>query len=556
MKDKKENLGFFGLLDSFPRPFWVASAMELFERWAWYGLFAVLALYLTGSTDEGALGFTHIQKGEIMSYVTFILYLLPIITGAIADKIGYKKSLIIAYVLLGTGYYFMGTVTSYTAVFLLFLWVAVGAAMFKPIASAIVTKSTDERNSSFGFGVFYMMVNIGGFFGPLFSAKLRDAFGWKIVFIMAASSIAINLIILLIFFKEPNREKTQESIGESISRSFRNIGEALSDMKLTLLLVIMIGFWLMFNQLFYTLPTFIEDWVNTKPLGEFLDKAAFIPQFFADFFKNKEGGVNPEMIVNLDAFFIVVFQMIISTIILKWKPINAMMSGILIAIIGIALSFYTNNVFYTIFGIFIFAIGEMTSNPKFSDYIAKISPKGKEALYMGTYFLPIAFANLLTKWITGDLYEKYADKVSLLERFLQEKGIDNLPKIGTPLSKDAFIEKLHTLKALNVEEVLKFIPPEEEIKNWKPVVKQIKEYAKNHGIENLKLSGEFSKNDLIHKAAESLHTTPDQLTQQLWDTYHPSQIWYIIAGIGLITIVGLVVYDRVIAAKAKKALNG
>ncbi len=551
MNNNKEELGFVGLLKSFPRPFWVASAMELFERWAWYGLFAVLALYLTGSTDEGALGFTHIEKGEIMSYVTFILYLLPIITGAIADKIGYKLSLIIAYTLLGTGYYFMGEVTSYTAVFLVFLWVAVGAAMFKPVASAIVTKSTDERNSSFGFGVFYMMVNIGGFFGPLFSAKLRDQYGWKIVFIMAASAIAVNMLLVLFVFKEPYREKNNESFGETIKRSLKNIVEALSDMKLTLLLLIMVGFWLMFNQLFYTLPTFIEDWVNTKPLGEFLDNASFVPQFFADFFKNKEGGVNPEMIVNLDAFFIVVFQMLISTIILKWKAINAMMSGILIAIIGIALSFYTNNVFYTIFGIFIFAIGEMTSNPKFSDYIAKISPKGKEALYMGTYFLPIALANLLTKWITGDLYEKYADKVSLLEKTLSDKGI-KMPEVGSALSKQEFIDKLHTLKSINVEEVLKFIPPEEKIENWKPVVTQIKNYAKEHGVENLNLSGEFSKNDLIHKAADALNMTPDQLTQYLWDTYHPSQIWYVIAGIGLITIVGLVIYDRVIAAKAKK----
>ncbi len=551
--NKKEELGFTGLLKSFPRPFWVASAMELFERWAWYGLFAVLALYLTGSTDEGALGFSHIEKGEIMSYVTAILYLLPIITGAIADKIGYKLSLIIAYVILGTGYYFMGEVTSYTSVFLVFLWVAVGAAMFKPVASAIVTKSTDERNSSFGFGVFYMMVNIGGFFGPLFSAKLRDQFGWKIVFIMAASAIAINLLLVLFVFKEPNREKNTDSLSETISKSFKNIWEALSDMKLTILLIIMIGFWLMFNQLFYTLPTFIEDWVNTKPLGEWMDQAAYIPQWFANFFKNKEGGVNPEMIVNLDAFFIVVFQMLISTIILKWKAISAMMSGILIAIIGIALSFYTNNVFYTILGIFIFAIGEMTSNPKFSDYIAKISPKGKEALYMGTYFLPISAANLLTKWITGDLYEKYADKVSILVRELTKRNIE-LPKVGTPLTKEQFIEKLHLLKGMNLEEVLKFIPSKEQIKDWAPVVKNIKHYAKNHGIENLSISGEYSKNDLVREAAEKLHMTPDQLTQYLWEHYHPSQIWYTIAGIGLITILGLVLYDRIVASRAKKQM--
>ena len=492
--NENNDLGFVGLLKSFTKPFWLASAMELFERWAWYGLFAVFALYLTGSTDKGALGFSHIEKGEIMAYITGILYFLPIITGAIADKIGYKKSLIIAYLLLGTGYYAMGGVTSYWGMFFAFLWTAVGAAMFKPVASAIVTKSTNKINSSFGFGVFYMMVNIGGFFGPLFSAKLRDAYGWKIVFIMAAMSITVNMILVLFFFKEPNREETKESIGETISKSFKNILEALSDMKLTLLLVIMIGFWLMFNQLFYTLPTFIEDWVSTKPLGDFLDNASFIPQFFADFFKNKEGGINPEMIVNLDAFFIVVFQMLISMIILKWKAINAMMSGIFIAIIGIALSFYTNNAFYTVLGIFIFAIGEMTSNPKFSDYIAKISPKGKEALYMGTYFLPISIANFLTKWITGDLYEKYSDKVALIRRELTSKNI------------------------------------------------QLPEIAK----------GTYSKDQFYNDAANKLQMTQEQMTDHIWNTYHPGTLWYIIAGIGVITIIGLLIYNAVIASKIKK----
>jgi dipeptide/tripeptide permease len=482
---EEKELGFVGLMKSFTKPFWIASIMELFERWAWYGLFAVLALYLTGSTDEGALGFTHIERGEIMSYVTFILYLLPLITGAISDKIGYKLSLIIAYLFLGIGYYFMGEATSYSSVFLMFLVVAVGAAMFKPVASAIVTKSTDSRNSSFGFGVFYMMVNIGGFFGPVFSSKLRDAYGWKIVFLMATISITINLIIVLFFFKEPNREKSEESLGETIKKSLINIWEALSDMRLTFLLLIMVGFWLMFNQLFYTLPVFIDEWINTRPFYEGFHK---VLPFIADILKNKDGSINPEMIVNLDAFFIIIFQMGISMIILKWKPINAMMTGIFIAIIGIALSFYTNNSLYTVLGIFIFAIGEMTSNPKFSDYIAKISPKGKEALYMGTYFLPIAFANLLTKWITGDLYEKYSDKVALIRRELGTKNIE-LPEI-------------------------------------------VKEG--------------YTKNQFFNDAANKMQMTQEQMTTYIWETYHPGTIWYFIAGIGIITIIGLLIYNTVI----------
>ena len=82
-----EKKSFFGVMKSYNKTFWIASGMELFERWAWYGLFAVLALYLTGSTDEGGLGFTHTEKGQIMGIVTAILYLLPMICTSTSDYV-------------------------------------------------------------------------------------------------------------------------------------------------------------------------------------------------------------------------------------------------------------------------------------------------------------------------------------------------------------------------------------------------------------------------------------------------------------------------------------
>ena len=394
-----ENKSFFGVMKSYNKNFWVASVMELFERWAWYGLFAVLALYLTGSTDEGGLGFTHTEKGQIMGIVTAILYLLPMITGVIADKIGYKLSLAIAYILLITGYYFMGEVSSYTSVFLVFLWVAVGAAMFKPVASAIITKNTDGSNSTLGFGIFYMMVNIGGFVGPAFSSTLRTQFGWKIIFLQAAIVIAINLVILLVFYKEEPREKSKETLGESILSSLTNIWEAVKDSRLSVLLVIMVGFWTMFNQLFYTLPTFIEDWVNTKALH---DSIAQVSPWLASFMSGGGDSVNPEMLINIDAGSIIVFQLLISYFVLKMRHVSAMITGFIIASIGIGITFYTGNGLYTILGIMIFAIGEMMTNPTFSSFIALISPKGKEALYMGTYFLPIFLGNFLTTFVSGN----------------------------------------------------------------------------------------------------------------------------------------------------------
>lgn len=488
-----ERKSFFGVMKSYNSNFWIASMMELFERWAWYGMFAVLALYLTGSTDEGALGFSHIEKGQIMGVVTAILYFLPIITGVVADKIGYKLSLIIAYVLLGTGYYFMGEVTSFTAVFLVFLWVAVGAAMFKPVASAIITKNTDKSNSTLGFGIFYMMVNVGGFIGPAFSSTLRTQFGWKIVFLQAAIVIGINLIILLLFFKESERIKKEETVGEAVLSSIKNIWEAVKDTRLSVLLVIMIGFWTMFNQLFYTLPTFIEDWVNTRALH---DSIAQVSPWLASFMSGGGDSVNPEMLINIDAGAIILFQITVSYFVLKMRHVSAMITGFMIASIGIGITFYTGNGLFTILGIVIFAVGEMMTNPTFSSFIALISPKGKEALYMGTYFLPIFLGNFITTFISGNLYQAWSDKLSLLQ---------------TEMAK----------RAIEMPEVTK----------------------------------EFSKNDYFLAASEKLGMTQNEMTQLIWDTYNPNKIWYVIVAIGIFTIIALTVYDRmVIRPKEAKAL--
>ncbi len=480
--EKNKNLSFFQLMGSFKNTFWIASIMELFERWAWYGLFAVLALYLTGSTDEGALGFTHTEKGQIMGIVTAILYLLPLFTGVISDKIGYKLSLIIAYLMLMSGYYFMGEVSSYKNVFLVFLYVAVGAAIFKPVASAIITKSTDKSNSTLGFGIFYMMVNIGGFIGPAFSSTLRTQYGWKIVFIQASIVIFINLLIVIFFFKEPERVKKDEAIGEAMISSLKNIWEALKDKKLTVLLIIMVGFWTMFNQLFYTLPTFIEDWIDTAALH---DSIAQLSPWLASFMSGGGTSVNPEMLINIDAGSIVLLQLLVSFYVLKMRHVSAMITGFIIASIGIGITFYTGNGLFTILGIVIFAIGEMMTNPTFSSFIALISPKGKEALYMGTYFVPVFMGNFLTTFVSGNLYQAWSDKLSLLQTEMANRSI-TMPEISL----------------------------------------------------------DFTKNDYFASASEKLGMSENEMTQFIWDSYQPNKIWYVIVGIGIVTIIALSVYDK------------
>ena len=518
MSTENNDLGFGGLMKSFPKPFWVASIMELLERIAWYGMFAILAMYLVASKDIKGLGFTDDQGGTIIGIVTGTLYFLPLITGAIADRIGYKKSLIISYVILVVGYLALGHVSSYWGFFGVFMFLAIGAAMFKPVASAIVTRNTDKSNSSMGFGIFYMMVNVGGWIGPFIVGKYRGIDNWQIAFNIAVVAITVNLLFVLLFFKEENSDKTKEkqTLGETISESFGNIWEALKDSRLTILLVIMIGFWTLFNQLFYTLPKYIADWVDVEKLFNSInDFSPILASLIGD---STEGIAKPELLINLDAFAIIIFQILISYIIIKWKPINAMIIGFIIVSVGIGLAFYFRDGLFIILGIVIFAIGEMTANPKFSAYIAEISPKGKEALYMGTYFLPVFVGNFIAGWISGGVYGRMSAKISLAQNEAVAKGIDMMDKNGQLITYT---------------------------KTGFKVIDDAGNFVKDAVTE-------ITKNDYISQVAEKVNMNSADFTQYLWNTYEPNQILWVFVGIGIVTFLSLVFYDKIYVKRLDK----
>lgn len=470
----------------FPRTFWVANSMELFERWSYYGMFAVLALYLTNSRDTGALGFTQIQKGTLMGTFGALVYFLPIITGSIADKLGYKKVLLLAYGILISGYLLIGSVDSYLMVFIVLIYTAIGSALFKPIVSATIAKTTDKETSSIGFGIFYMIVNIGAFIGPVVASKSRQL-DWNYVFIVSAIVIGINVILLLFFFKEPDREKSEERFIKSLKKIFLNIYIVLKDWKFALFLIIIIGFWTMYFQLFYTLPNFIDQWVNTREIYNVLAK---ISQPLAEAIGTKEGTIAPEMLINIDAFYIIIFQILISTLVMKFKPINSMISGIFISAIGVGLWFVTDNGFYLFLSMLVFSIGEMSSSPKITEYLGRIAPKDKVALYMGTSFLPMAGGNFFAGLLSGRTYGAISDKMNLLKKEIATREL-NIPEIS----------------------------------------------------EN------FTKNDYWNQAKELLNMTDASLTQYLWVQYNPSRIWIIFTLIGASTAVGLLIYDRFLMKK-------
>ena len=402
------------IFKTFPRTFWVANTIELFERWAWYGFFMLFANYLTESSDLGGLEFSQTQKGMIMGIGTGILYFLPVITGSIADKYGYKRMLSIAFVIYTSAFLLLPHFHSFTGVFIMYLYLAVGAALFKPIISATIAKTTNDKNSSIGFGIFYMMVNLGAFLGPMLSLLFRSS-----VFYISAGMIALNFL-LLFFYQEPDRKPSTESLKETITSVFRNIAIVLKDTKFVIFLFIISGFWVMYNQLLFTLPVFISQWVDSSSLYHFFEiNIPFIAQEYGE-----AGQMEAEFITNFDALFIIIFQIAVSAIVMHKKPLNTMIAGIVVASIGMALTLFTQNVIFILIAMFIFSIGEMSASPKITEYIGKIASTDKKALYMGYSFLPLFIGNIGAGFISGNVYQKMSDKYEFAKQFATEKNLD------------------------------------------------------------------------------------------------------------------------------------
>lgn len=466
-------------LSDFPVTFWVTNTMEIFERMAWYGFFAVSSLYITGPVSEGGLGFSDEDRGVLQAVVTFFLYLFPVVTGTLADRYGFRKMLFAAFAVLVPSYFFLGQFKTFPTFFLAFMAVALGAAMFKPVIIGTVSKTTTAKTASLGFGIFYMMVNIGGFAGPIIAGIVRG-WDWNWVFVASSVWIAVNFIFVGFFYKEPTSESTSEnrrSLGKVMTDMVDVLGNGrmflfvfvlltilvigskytangavswvqiiyillawtvlngafdvflrskndekapwylqpmrVGDWKFGLFLLLMSGFWTSFNQIFYTLPLHIRDFVDTTDLMNV--SYGFLNVIGLDSavqgFRNSmavDGQMNPEYIINLNAGAIIFFQVAISALVARFKPFTTIFFGVLITFISFSILVFGYTGWIVVAGILVFSVGEMMASPKSKEYTGNIAPPNKTAMYMGYFYWCVALGNLFGGILSGQLYAVFA----------------------------------------------------------------------------------------------------------------------------------------------------
>jgi dipeptide/tripeptide permease len=395
----------------FSRAFWTANGVELLERAAWYGVFVAITLYLSR-----ILGFSDIQAGVVSGVFSAGLYLLPTFSGAIADKMGFRKALLLAFGLLTIGYGSMwalpmlfqqaGLVSygrevqftgledgAYKWLFVpVMLVVMVGGSFIKSVITGTVAKETNEINRARGYSIFYAMVNIGAFSGKTVVKPLREGMGNEgliVLNLFAAGMTLLAFVLVLIFYKASKGGGEGRKLAEIV----RSLVAVCTRWRLVILTLIITGFWMVQGQLYATMPKYV-----LRMVGE---------------------GASPSWYANVNPAVVVLTVGIVTQLLRKRTALFSMTLGMFIMPVS-AFAMATGNMlgdgeilgfhpvaFMMLVGIGFQGLAESFISPRFLEYFSKQAPKGEEGLYLGFSHLHSFLSAIVGFSLSGILLDRW-----------------------------------------------------------------------------------------------------------------------------------------------------
>ena len=386
----------------FPRMFWTGNAAELCERAAYYGTFIALRTYLIR-----VVGLDDVQAGVVAGLFGGWIYLVPFFTGAIADRMGFRKALILAFALLTVGYGMLGVFNTLGPVLLGLLIIVIGGAFVKPVITGTVAKSSDSVNRARAFSIFYMVVNIGSFTGKTIVAPMRIEMGVETVPYFSAGASLFALILVMLIYRPPDETDVQP---KNWRETLQGMWMAMSNMRFLSLILITAGFWAIQGQLYASMPDYV-----LRMAGE-----TYKPEWYAN--------VNPLVVV--------IFVVAVTQMVRKWKPQNSMLVAMaLIPLSSVAMassSWFSGNVnvfgievhpitFMMVIGIAIQGLAECFLSPKWLEFASKQAPRGREGVYLGFAHMNTFFAWIFGFIFSGYLLKTYCPEPTTLPQAIQDQ---------------------------------------------------------------------------------------------------------------------------------------
>ena len=401
-----------------PKGLYVLFFVEMWERFSYYGMRAILTLYLAApillGDPQSGFGWTNAETISFYGTYTMLVYLTSIPGGWIADKfIGQKKAVMLGGLLLCIGHGILAVDTQW-AFFTGLLFIVIGVGFLKPNISTMVgglyPKGDDRRDK--GFYVFYIGINLGAFFGALAVGIVAAEYGWHYGFGLAGIGMALGQIVYMFGLKY--LEGVGEFLGKKDSPDKELMKKPLTKVEKDRMLVmflsflIIIVFWGAFEQAGGLMSLYTEQ--KTDRLISFLDYQYEVPA---------------AVFQSVNAFFIIVLGTLVGGFWHKWGRKGKESSSLFKMAIGViimAFGFFfmskastevvmngdnvveKSAMIWLVLAYLFHTIGELCASPVALSFITKLAPVKYASFMMGAYFAATGLGNKVAG-LVGEMSE-------------------------------------------------------------------------------------------------------------------------------------------------------
>jgi dipeptide/tripeptide permease len=378
----------YDIRTGFERPFWVANISELFERLSYYAAFASLARYL-----HEVLKFPTEQTGTLAGFFGGLVWFLPVFGGTLADRMGFRRALALAYFILSCAYFLLGslgapwfapvrdTVPLGALVAFVLALPALGVALVKPSVVGTTARASKENVRSVGYSIYYTLVNIGGAAGPFVASYVHQHMSVENVFRVAALSVFLMFLGVLLFFREPRR--TDEVQITSLAQAGRNFWTVIANPRFMLFLLIFTGYWIVYWQEFITLPIYVHDYISPT--------------------------IDTELLLMTGPLVVIALTLVINILTQKVPALTAITAGTVLTALGWIVLIFMPTGLGAVLTLIVIALGEITQSPRYYEYISRLAPSGQQGTYMGFAFLPLGIGSLIGGKFGGYLIHHYGE---------------------------------------------------------------------------------------------------------------------------------------------------
>jgi len=397
-----------GTLFGHPKGLFLLFGTEMWERFGYYGMRALLVLYLIASTQDGGFGWTNQEALRLYGFFTMAVYLTPVIGGWLADNyIGQRKAIIWGGIIFSLGYFTLGIPKSMivgmeeTVFYIGLALIITGNGLFKANVSSLVGElyeDGDHRRDA-AFTIFYMGINLCAFLAPITVGILGEQVNWHYGFILAGCGMLIGLTLQLTLANkylgdigvQPSAQRTK---GEQKSHAPLT-SQDMDRMKVILIMsMFSVVFWAGFEQ---------AGGLFTIYASDFTDRTLFGFEIAASSFQS------------LNAMFIILLAPFVASTWVKMgsnEPTSP--KKFALAMLFLALGFFVMfwatmvqggdvavkvSMLFLVFAYLFHTLGELCLSPIGLSLVTKLAPLKFTSLLMGIWFFFTALSNFLAAFI-------------------------------------------------------------------------------------------------------------------------------------------------------------